>query len=84
MTKPDKLYQQLLNSSSRTISFRDFERLLRAFGFELDRTVGSHRQYVHPELPRSFPVQPEGKEAKRYQVREFLELVERFALHLKA
>ena len=83
MTKPDKLYQQLLASSSRSISFRDFERLLRAFGFELDRTAGSHRQYVHPELQRPVPVQPEGKDAKRYQVREFLELVERFALHIQ-
>jgi predicted RNA binding protein YcfA (HicA-like mRNA interferase family) len=82
MTKPDKLYQQLLSSSSRSISFRDFERLLRAFGFELDRTTGSHRQYVHPKVPRAFPVQPEGKDAKRYQVREFLELIERYALHL--
>jgi len=82
MTKPDKLYQQLLASKSRTISFRDFERLLRAFGFELDRTVGSHRQYVHPAIQRAFPVQPAGKDAKRYQVREFLELVERYGLHL--
>jgi predicted RNA binding protein YcfA (HicA-like mRNA interferase family) len=82
MTKPEKLYQQLLASASRTISFRDFERLLRAFGFELDRTAGSHRQYVHHAIARSFPVQPEGKDAKRYQVRELLELVERYGLHL--
>ena len=84
MTNPVKLYQQLLRSSSRSISFRDFERLLRAFGFDLDRTAGSHRQYVHPSLQRAFPVQPAGKDAKRYQVREFLELVERYALHMKA
>jgi predicted RNA binding protein YcfA (HicA-like mRNA interferase family) len=82
VTKPSKLYQQLLASSSRSISFGDFERLLRAFGFELDRTVGSHRQYVHPAIPRAFPVQPEGKDAKRYQVRQFLELVGRYGLHL--
>ena len=84
MTKPAKLYEQLLASTSRSISFRDFERLLRAFGFELDRTSGSHRQYVHPMLTRAFPVQPSGKDAKRYQVREFLELVEQYALHLAA
>lgn len=82
MTRTDKLYQQLLSPSSRTISFRDFERLLRAFGLELDRTAGSHRQYVHLAIPRAFPVQPDGKDAKRYQVREFLELVERYGLHL--
>ena len=83
MTKPDKLYHQLLASTSRTIGFRDFERLLRSFGFELDRTVGSHRQYVHPDIPRAFPVQPDGKDAKRYQIREFLELVERYALRMR-
>ena len=82
MTRPDKVYQQLVSSTSRSISFRDFERLLRAFGFVLDRTVGSHRQYVHPAIPRAFPVQPAGKDAKRYQVRELLEFVERYGLHL--
>lgn len=65
------------------MSFRNFERLLLAFGFTLDRIVGSHRQYVHPHVPRPFPVQPEGKDAKRYQVREFLELVEAYGLHIE-
>jgi predicted RNA binding protein YcfA (HicA-like mRNA interferase family) len=54
-----------------------------AFGFDLDRTTGSHRQYVHPSLARPFPVQPGGKDAKRYQVREFLELVEAYGLHIE-
>ncbi len=82
MVRPYKLYAQLLQSSSRTISFRDFEALLAAFGFELARTTGSHRQYVHPAIPRPFPVQPDGKDAKRYQVRELLELVEQYGLKL--
>lgn len=83
MVKSSKLYEQLLDSSARTVPFRDFERLLRAFGFTLERTQGSHRQYVHPLVPRSFPVQPERKDAKRYQVREFLELVETYGLHVE-
>lgn len=66
MVKPSKLYEKLLVSPGQGVAFRDFERLLRAFGFMLDRTVGSHRQYVHPKVPRPFPVQPEGKDAKRY------------------
>lgn len=82
MTKPDKLYQLLRQSSDRTVSFRDFERLLRAFGFELDRVSGSYRIYVHHSIPRSFPVQPGGSDAKRYQVREFLELIDQYGLHL--
>lgn len=83
MTKPSKLYQQLLSGRAGIISFRDFVRLLEAFGFAHDRTVGSHRQYVHPLVPRSLPVQPVGKDAKKYQVRELLEIVEAYGLHIE-
>jgi len=82
MVKPAKLLQRLLDGQ-RNISFRDFERLLRALGFEHNRTTGSHRQYVHPKVLRSFPVQPDGKDAKRYQIRELLELVEAYGLHIE-
>lgn len=83
MTQIAKLYARLLANPKQSISFRDFERLLLAFGFELARTTGSHRQYAHPSVPRSFPVQSEGKDAKRYQVREFLELVEQYGLYIE-
>jgi predicted RNA binding protein YcfA (HicA-like mRNA interferase family) len=87
MTQIEKLYSQLLaNRRSRgggTISFRDFERLVKAFGFEHVRTTGSHRQYVHPKLSRPLPVQPTSKDAKLYQVREFLELVEEHSLYIE-
>ena len=82
MTQIAKLYARLHTNPGQTISFRDFERLLRAFGFEYVRTTGSHRQYVHPKLTRPLPVQPEGKDAKRYQVREFLELIEEHGLYI--
>lgn len=83
MTRVDKLYERLLASRKQTIAFRDFEKLLAAFGFQLARTTGSHRQYVHPELIRPFPVQRAGKDAKAYQVREFLELVEEHGLYIE-
>lgn len=82
MTQIEKLYARLLANQRQAISFRDFERLLEAFGFQHARTTGSHRQYVHPKIPRAFPVQPDGKDAKRYQVREFLELVEEYSLYM--
>ena len=82
MTKPDKLYQQLLQSAARSVSFRDFERLLMAFGFEHKRTVGSHRHYRHPAVPFVVTINPDGKETYRYQLRRLLELVEEFGLHI--
>ena len=84
MTKPDKLYEQLLASGSRSISFRDFERLIVAFGFELRRTRGSHRQYVHPNVPTVLTINPAKAQAHRYQVKLLLELVEEYALHIGA
>ena len=75
MTKPDKLYAQLLSSSARTISFRDFERLVLAFGFELKRIRGSHRHYAHPKVAAVLTINPDKAMAHRYQVRLLLELV---------
>lgn len=83
MTRIDKLYARLLANPRSTISFRDFEKLLRVFGFEHDRTKGSHMIWVHPDIQRPFPVQPAGKDAKPYQVREFLELVEQHGLYIE-
>lgn len=83
MTSPVKLYAQLLDDPSRIIAFRNLERLLEAFGFVHARTSGSHRIYTHPLIPRPYPVQPDGKDAKRYQVRKFLELVEEHSLYMR-
>jgi predicted RNA binding protein YcfA (HicA-like mRNA interferase family) len=82
MVKPAKLYVHLLQSTSRSVAYRDFEKLLLAFGFEFDRMNGSHGIYVHPLVPRPFPIQPDGKDAKRYQVRELLELIEEYGLSM--
>ena len=52
MTRIDKLYAQLLANPRATISFRDFEKLLKAFGFEHVRTTGSHRRIARNRLIR--------------------------------
>lgn len=48
MVKPLKLYEKLQQSPNSVVAFRDFERLLAAFGFVLQRTRGGHRAYKHP------------------------------------
>jgi predicted RNA binding protein YcfA (HicA-like mRNA interferase family) len=83
MTKPSKLYEQLLDKPGTIISFRDFERLIEAFGWEYKRTKGSHRQYVHPEVPSVLTINPDDKSAHRYQVRLLLEFIEEYGLHIE-
>ncbi len=83
MTNPAKLYEQLLASTARTVSFRDFERLILAFGFSLQRTRGSHRQYGHPAIAAVLTINPDKADARRYQLRLLLGLVEEFELEIE-
>lgn len=84
MTKPAKLYALLMQSHDRDVTFRDFVKLLEAFGFLHARTKGSHQSFRHPDCPRLMVIQPKGKDAKRYQLREFLDLVKEYGLELDA
>ena len=59
-------------------------RLVEAFGFELRRTSGSHHVFVHPDVPELVNMQEVRGQAKPYQIRQFLRLVERYALTLEA
>ena len=82
--KPAKLYEQLIANPGTIINFRDFERLLEAFGWSHNRTKGSHRTYTHQAMPAVLTINPDGKSARRYQVRLFLELVEEYGLHMRS
>jgi predicted RNA binding protein YcfA (HicA-like mRNA interferase family) len=84
MVKPAKLFTQLMQSTDRSVSFRDFVAMIEAFGFIYSRTKGSHLSYKHPSCPKLMVIQPLGKDAKRYQVREFLDLVTEFELYMIA
>jgi predicted RNA binding protein YcfA (HicA-like mRNA interferase family) len=79
VVKPAKLYEKLQRSPNSVIAFRDFERLLIAFGFTRERSVGSHFHYSHSDVPSLLTVNP-GRDAKRYQVRRFLDIIEEFGL----
>jgi predicted RNA binding protein YcfA (HicA-like mRNA interferase family) len=84
MTKPQRLYEQLLANPGTIVSFRDFERLLEAFGWEHKRTKGSHRTYVHANVPAVLTINPHGKAAHRYQVRLLLEFIEEYGLDMRS
>ena len=58
-------------------------RLVEAFGFELWRTSGSHHVFSHPEVRELLNLQEVSGQTKPYQIRQFLRLVERYALSLE-
>ncbi len=82
MTRIAKLYAAVIDARKITISFREFEQLLRAFGFEEVRQRGSHRIYEHAGCGQSLTIQPDGNRAAPYQVRQFLDIVEEYRLSL--
>jgi len=56
---------------------------VRAFGFRLSRISGSHHIFTHPRIPELVNLQDVRGQAKPYQVRQFMKLVERYNLQLE-
>lgn len=81
MVKKQKLYQRLI-SSQKNVKFNDFVTIIIAFGFSFNRITGSHHIYDHPNVPQSVSIQPDKSQAKPYQIRQFLRLVEKYNLKL--
>jgi predicted RNA binding protein YcfA (HicA-like mRNA interferase family) len=81
MVKKQKLYQRLINSQ-KNVKFDDFVTIIIAFGFSLNRITGSHHIYDHPDVPQSVSIQPDKSQAKPYQIRQFLRLIEKYNLKL--
>jgi predicted RNA binding protein YcfA (HicA-like mRNA interferase family) len=69
-------------AGSKNIRFNDMVSLVEAFGFHLSRVSGSHHIFVHPNVPELVNLQEVGGKAKPYQIRQFLQLVERYNIEL--
>ena len=70
-------------SGSKNIRFSSMVVLVEAFGFRLSRVSGSHHIFVHPELPELLNLQDVDGQAKPYQIRQFLRLVERYNIRME-
>jgi len=79
--KKTKLLRRAL-SGSKSLRFNEFVGLVGAFGFRLSRVSGSHHIFVHKNVPELLNLQDVGGEAKPYQVKQFLRLVERYNLKM--
>jgi predicted RNA binding protein YcfA (HicA-like mRNA interferase family) len=57
--------------------------MVEGFGFRLVRTSGSHHIFAHPDVAELVNLQDVKGEAKPYQIRQFLRLVEKYNLKLE-
>ena len=78
-----KLLARVSRGDVQNVAFGDFCRLLEHFGFANVRSEGSHRIYLHPAIPELVNLQNVGGQAKPYQIRQVLRLIERYNLKLE-
>lgn len=67
----------------QNVAFGDFCRLLEQLGFEKVRIAGSHQIYAHSAIPELVNLQDVSGQAKPYQIRQVLRIIERYNLQLE-
>lgn len=82
MAKLKKILAKVL-AGSKNISFNDFTLLVEGFGFRLSRVGGSHHIFIHDGVKELVNLQNVNGQVKPYQVKQFMELIERYALQLE-
>lgn len=82
MATKRRILQKIL-AGSKNIRFSDMINLVEGFGFRLSRTEGSHHIFVHPDISELVNLQEVKGQAKPYQMRQFLKLIERYSLKLE-
>ena len=79
--RPRRLLKRIA-TAQHNVRFSDALTLARALGFRLARTEGSHHILIHPAVPEPLNLQNVRGQAKPYQVKQLVQLVERYNLRL--
>ena len=72
MSKVEKLLEKARNNPGG-LRIKEFRSLLSALDWIHDRTAGSHEIWISQQGVR-LPIQPKGKMAKAYQVKQLLKV----------
>ena len=78
-----KLLQRLSEGALQNVSFADILGLTEGFGFRESRVSGSHHILIHPDIPELINLQNVGGQAKPYQIKQLLRIIERYNLKLE-
>ncbi|MCZ6626177.1 MAG: type II toxin-antitoxin system HicA family toxin [Deltaproteobacteria bacterium] len=75
----DGLVERARNNP-QSLSFKEIQRLVDLAGFRLKRVRGSHHVYTRKGIVEITNIQPKGKMAKPYQVRQVVSLIDKYGL----
>ena len=70
-------------SGSINVKFHALINVVELLGFTLDRTRGSHHIFIHPNLPEILNLQNINGQAKPYQIKQLVKLIEKHNLQIK-
>ena len=77
------LLARLARGALNNVAFSDMIELVEGFGFRLVGVNGSHNIFGCTGIPKTINLQPDRGDAKPYQIRQFLKLVEQYGLTLE-
>lgn len=81
--RPDRLLRRLVQGHLENVAFADVQSLVTRLGFELQRINGSHHIYVHPDVDAPLNLQDLRGQAKPYQLRQLMRVIEQYDLRLE-
>jgi len=80
MGKYDKLFANILScKSDQAIRFTELTHLLLAMGFN-ERIKGDHHIYYRQDIEEILNLQPDGSQAKAYQVKQVRNIIIKYHL----
>lgn len=79
MTRFEKLYKKIIIEGNTSVSFSDICYFIEKLGFS-GRCKGDHFIYTLDGVSDIINIQPDGNEAKRYQVKQIKKIVEKYKL----
>ncbi len=81
MGKFEKLLLNILSGTSDAkINFEDLRKLLLKFGFSERKSGGSHRIFYKDGIVEIINIQPNGNQAKPYQVKQVRAIILKYKL----
>lgn len=79
MTRYEKLFRKIIIERNTSISFVDLQYFIKKLGFS-ERCKGDHFIYTIDGVSDILNIQPDGNKAKRYQVKQLRNIVEKYKL----
>lgn len=74
-----KLFDEIKNNQ-KNVRFEKFCNLVESFNFKLKGGKGSHKIFSRKGIPEFVNVQNVNGEAKPYQIKQFIKVVEKYNL----